>query len=488
MSSRPNILLIISDQQRADTLGFRGKTPCRTPHIDRLAERGVSFDHALTPCPLCGPARTSIFTGLYPHQARGVVEPGGQGPLDDALLDRSGTDMLLNDYSLREPPVLTDRLRAAGYHMAYAGKWHLGNDTIGRWFDDAWGYRNQQYVDWCAEHSLPDGWPLNDPRTRTRRVPHMSIPVTMVNPIDPAHTNDAWITDIAIRQIEGRPKDRPFFAVCGFNGPHPPFKIPEPYYSMYDAQALPEPPSFGPTDGEPHCNRSNFYRQLFLDHGNDWGLWRKSHAVYWGFCTLIDDQVGRLVACLEREGVLDSTLVVFCSDHGEMLGQHGLWHKMQSYEEALRVPLVFSAPWISGPRRNTAPGSLLDIPSTILSSAGLGAPPNQEGIDLSPAFRGQSLPDRVLFSEHRPLGAFHGGVDWRMVTDGRLKYTWNHGDLDELYDLSRDPHELCNLARAPVAADTLAGLRRRLRHWMELTRDPLIEGYEAEQRRPLIGT
>ena len=478
---RPNILLIISDQQRAETLGFTGRTPCRTPHLDRLATRGVSFDRAITPCPLCGPARASIFAGLYPHQALGSAGSDlADGPLKGLNKDRTATDMLLNDYSLQEPPRLTERLKGRGYHTAYAGKWHLGRDVIGRWFERFDGHDNQQYVQWCADRGLPDGWPLNDMATRTPRTPHMSIPRASVNEIDPADSNDAWIADIAIDLLETRPADRPFFVVCGFNGPHPPFKVPEPYFSMYDADAIGEPGGFGPQPGEPACNGRSFYRQLFLDHGADWEAWKKSYAVYWGFCTQIDDQVGRLVACLDRQGALDETLIVYCSDHGEMLGGHGLWHKMHAYEEALRVPLIFSAPWIDGLRRTDAPASLIDIPSTILSAAGIDPPSEYEGRDLTPAFSGRALPPRpYVFSEHKPLGEFHGAVDWRMVADNRYKYTWNHGDLDELYDLSVDECETDNLLGRPESAPVLARLRDALRAWMAETADPLLGDYEA---------
>ena len=473
-TDRPNVVLIISDQQRAETLGFTGRTPCRTPNLDRLVASGVSFDRAITPCPLCGPARAAMFTGLYPHQARGTAGADLEGgPLEGVEKECDAADMLLNDYSLAEPPLLTDRFRQAGYHTAYAGKWHLGSDVIKDWFDECWGYKVGQYVQWCADNGLPDGWPLHDMATRTERLPHMSIPRAAVQDTDPAHTNDAWIADLAIRYIENRPADKPFFVVCGFNGPHPPLVIPEPYFSMYDPADIPQPPNFGPTPGEPECNR-NFYRQLFRDHGGDWAAWRRSYAAYWGFCTLIDHQVGRLVECLDREGVRDNALIVYCSDHGEMLGAHGLWHKMQAYEEALRVPLVFSAPWIAGPHRSDAPASLIDIPSTILAAAGLDVPGEYEGADLTAAFTGRPLPPRpYLFSEHKPLGTFHGGVDWRMVTDGRYKYTWNRGACDELYDLHTDPHELTDLVDTPAAAETLATLRAVLHRWMHETADPL---------------
>ena len=350
-----------------------------------------------------------MFGGRYPHQLRGDIGEDLHGILGR---DHAG-DMMLNDYSLREPPLLTRILRDRGYHTFYAGKWHLGADIIHDWFDEAWGYVNRKYVEWCIENGLPDGWPLNDQSVRTGRTPHMSIPVTKVNPIDPAHSNDAWIADIALKQLAERPRDKPFFQVCSFNGPHPPFKIPEPYFSMYDASGIPEPPNFRPASGEPGCKVHSFYRQLWRDHGEIWEAWRKSFAVYWGFVTLIDDQVGRLLSVLEADGTLDETVVIFCSDHGEMLGQHGLWQKFQPYEESLRVPLVIRTPGGTDGVRSNAGVSLVDLPPTLLGLAGLEAPADWVGVDLTPVCRdGADGPaqDRLLFSEQKTARCF----PWRV--------------------------------------------------------------------------
>ena len=224
--TKPNILLIITDQQRSDTLGFTGQTPCRTPTIDRLAAEGVSFDRAITTCPLCAPARASIFTGQYAHQV----------------------DMLRNDTALHAPPHLTDRLRACGYHTAYAGKWHLDSQVppylrkgtpkgdhahlsgsvLPKWFDRHAAQSTQAYSEWCQRTGLPDGWAFNDPATRTKRTPAMSVPKTAILDVTPDQTADGWITDHAVRLFHERPRDKPFFLVCGYQGPHPPFKIPEP--------------------------------------------------------------------------------------------------------------------------------------------------------------------------------------------------------------------------------------------------------------------
>ncbi|NQT58094.1 MAG: sulfatase-like hydrolase/transferase [Bacteroidetes bacterium] len=470
-----NILLIIADQHRQDCLGFAGKAPVKTPNIDRLQKNGISFDNAITPCPLCGPARASLFTSLYSHQAKGILEEEALGARDymEAGIE---TDMMINTTSLREPPLLTNALKKGGYYTAYAGKWHLGNDIITDWFEDAHGFDNQDYVRWLTHNGLPEtGWPLKDPEVRSRRVPHMSIPKTKVNPVKPEKVNDSWITDIALGYLKERPADKPFFITCGFNGPHPPFMIPEPWYSMYSPDDIPEPPNFHPSDGEPESKKDSFYRQLWLDHGDNWEAWKKSVAVYYGFVSFIDHQVGRLLDELDSQGIFNNTMVIYTSDHGEMLGQHGLWHKMQAYEESLKVPLIISSPTIQGDKCSIEGASLLDIPPTILRAANLECPEVYEGIDLLGNHTEQkNTTTRDLFSEHKPLGPFHGEKEWRMVTDGRYKYIWNRDDRQELYDLKEDPYEMENLEDKQEYQIQAATLHEKLINWMDNTADPLI--------------
>ena len=311
----------------------------------------------------------------------------------------------------------------------------------------------------------------------------MSIPKPKLNPVDPEYSEDAYIANRAIRYIKERPADKPFFITCGFEGPHPPFKIPEPYFSMYDPQDFSEPPDFGSQDGEPASNRRNYYRKLFNDQGTDWADWRHAVAVYSGFVSLIDDQVGRLVRVLKDQGVYENTVIIYISDHGEMLGCHGLWHKMTGYEEALRVPFIVGGGAVKSRSKNLdAPVSLLDIAPTILGLAGLPVPAVYEGENLAPVIQGNKpAPERkYLFSEFQAFGEWHGAVDWRLVTDNRLKYIWNCGDTDELYDLRDDPHETVNRIDATEYAGAQQHFKNQLHQWMHKTRDPLEKQFKEE--------
>ena len=220
-------------------------------------------------------------------------------------------------------------------------------------------------------------------------------------------------------------------------------------------------------------------------------------AVYWGFVTLVDDQIGRLLREIEDEGVLDDTLVIFTSDHGEMLGQHGLWHKMVPYEEAIRVPLVMRYPRrISASLRSQVVAAVIDIAPTILSVVGEQIQGEMVGRNLSPAFKdgAEFQSDPFRFAEHKPLGEWHRTVEWRLVTNNHFKYVWNQRDLDELYDLSADPYERSNLIDDddPVMQPVVMEYRSLLHCWMRETSDPLLASFEtgigaASGRLPLSG-
>ncbi len=457
MPDRPNVLLVMSDQQRADTLGFRGQTPCRTPHMDRLAREGISFDRAMTPCPLCLPSRAALFTGLYPHE----------------------NDMLDNTTSALTECQLLDVFREGGYQVNYAGKWHLGRDNIGQFTDRDNGDSTAEYSAWCAENGLVDGWTFNDPRVRTHREPSMSTPVALPLDMPVETTNDAYIADFAIEHLRSRDRFRPFFQVCSFNGPHPPFMIPEPYFSMYDPGDVPEPPNFGPQAGEPEVNRTSYYRKLFLDHGAGFDAWRKSYAVYWGFTSLIDDQLGRILDELEAQNLMADTIVVYLSDHGENLGAHGLWHKMVAYEESIRVPLIFRLPGGRSARamRSDTPVSLVDVAPTLASLCGLPMRTEWRGVNLSPPYDAGSglFSDRPMFALHRPLGGWMRTQPWRMIEIDLMKYVWHVDDTVELFDLRADPFERRNLASESERCGELRALHAELVAIMRTIDDPLAD-------------
>jgi arylsulfatase A-like enzyme len=206
-------------------------------------------------------------------------------------------------------------------------------------------------------------------------------------------------------------------------------------------------------------------------------------AVYWGFVTLIDEQIGRLLGALAADGVLDETLIIVTSDHGEMLGQHGLWHKMVPYEEAIRVPFVMRYPsCLNAGVRSQLSASLVDIAPTILSLVGEQVPEEMPGEDLLAVLKkgAEFQSGAFRFAEHKPLGEWHRAVEWRLVTDNRQKYIWHWDDLDELYDLSIDPYERLNLIDDDSLDYLVMKYRSVLHRWMRETSDPLLTAFELE--------
>lgn len=438
----PNVLMILTDQQRPDTLGYQGETPCRTPNIDAIAARGVSYDEAITPCPLCLPARAALFTGLYPTQ----------------------NDMMSNGSGFLRSCGMLDAFRAAGYQINYAGKWHMGEGNIGDFTDRHGGDSTAEYSQWCLDQGLIDGWMFNDPATRTTRSPSMSTPKVHAQNLPVNKTNEAYITDLAREMIRTRAPDQPFFQVVSYNGPHPPFMIPEPYFSMYDPREVPRPANFGPQRDEHPAHGASYYRDLFNDHGADFDQWRASYAVYWGFVSMIDDFVGQVMACLDEEGLRDDTIIVFASDHGENLGAHGLWHKMVAFEESIRVPLIVSVPGAAA-LRSSARASLVDVAPTLAALCG-----------VSGAWMGQDLnaaEPHAQFAMHSPLGDWMKTTDWRMIRKDRWKYVWHNGMMDELFDRETDPGEVVNLAGRPEVAEEQAALRDELGAFLARSGDPL---------------
>jgi arylsulfatase A-like enzyme len=302
--------------------------------------------------------------------------------------------------------------------------------------------------------------------------------------------HDTWVVQRALEQLERRPPGQPFFHVCSLVGPHPIFVIPEPFYSLYDPAEAPEPPNFAdPMTDKPACQRQSIWHQVAVAHGTTWQAWRRSQTVYWGFVTLLDELLGRVLNRLDALGLTEHTIVVMLSDHGEMMGSHGLFQKSSMYEESLRVPFLIRAPGrIPAGRRLDAPLSLVDAAPTLLRLVDLWEEGNvllqPQGQDrtgwltgeepIPPAARG-ALDDPIagaVFSEYTPYPG-EGMTDIRCVIGPRFKYVWNRGDLEELYDTWADPYELHNLAREPAMHLILQTMRRRLMSWSRETKDPL---------------
>jgi len=475
MADEPrNIVLILSDEQHRTTVGCYGGSPVRTPHADRLAAEGMRFDQAFCCVSVCSPSRAAVFTGLWPH--------------------RFGT--IVNDLTIPAgTPNLAGLLRQQGYRLGYAGKWHVdrasvpsthgfdGNDHPGYGFP-TWMLREgvepvqmqrkrNPYYEYLVERGLPV------PRLEE---PHEApgfqgegiriIDARQTGPVEssiPYYVGDE-ATRITERLCRKRKNDgAPFFLWANFWGPHNPCYIPEPYYSMYDPRSIEEPPSARDMlEGKPSVQRTmaNYWGM----YGAPWEEWQQHIARYLGYCTLIDDQVGRVYQALAESGELERTLFVYSTDHGDMLGRHQLMDKGPCmYDDTYRIPLVVRGP---GVRQGTCDEFvyLHDLFATILETAGVETPPRSDSASLCPLFTGAGgwqARDAVFGEAEMQVVHF----PQRMVRTRTHKFIYNPAAECELYDLVKDPHEMHNAVNDPAYAGVKEELKARLAAHLEATND-----------------
>lgn len=470
----PNILLILTDEQHLQTLGCYGNDLIQTPNVDALAREGMRFDHAFCCASICSPSRAALFTGLLPHRF---------GHVANNLTIPAGT------------PNLASLLSRQGYRLGYSGKWHIdkltvptshhfeGKDFPGYGYPD-WMYRSeidpaamQRKKNYYYEYLMENGYEV--PKLeRAQRVfdPHRGI-VFHGCQTGPVESSSTWfVADEAVRHIRGMSARRerdglPWFTWVNFWGPHNPCYVPEPYFSMYDPGAIPQPPSFEETfAGKPTVQlRSCKYWGM---HGAPWSLWQEHLARYWGYCSFIDDQVGRMLSALEAAGQRENTIVMFGSDHGDMMGRHQLMDKgPYMYDDTYRVPLVVAGPGIQhGTCREFV--YLHDLFPTILEMGGSTDLPPHDAASLTPLLSGSDGWD----SRDEVFGEFDHQIymsPQRMVRTRTHKFVFNPADVCELYDLAIDPDEMHNRIDDPAYSSIKTDLKARLLAHLKSTRDPL---------------
>ncbi|HVX43707.1 MAG TPA: sulfatase-like hydrolase/transferase [Mycobacteriales bacterium] len=461
----PNILLICTDQQRYDVLGAFGNPYLSTPAIDGLAGEGVRFDRCYTPSPVCAPARASLLTGLLPHAhglwANGVALPGS-------------------------PPMLGRLLADAGYDCGLVGKLHLAacfggrdetrHDDGFRFFewahDPSHSSPNNRYHTWIQEN-FPELW------VEQQAADHGAEGTTYrVGDDVPTEAHYShWVAEQTIRYLQDeRDPDKPFFFVSNFYDPHHPFVAPEEYVERFRGK-VPEPigPAV-PTDDRPPIQRESSKASYagnapgFQDYTPE--QIQDIVANYYAMVALIDDEVGRILRTLQEQGLAGDTLVIFTSDHGEMLGDHAqLLKGPLFYEGAVRVPLVMR--WPGELPAGVVRDDLVqfhDLFATCLSAAEVAAPAYTHAMDLLPVARGAGPGRPYAITEYRNSGhPYEPPVHATMVRDERFKLVVHHGPpaseragAGELYDLHDDPQELRNLWADPLHAATRAELTEQL--------------------------
>ena len=477
MPKRPNLVLIMLDQLRADCLGTYGSAICRSPRLDAIASQGMRFDRAYTPSSICSPARASLFTGKYAHR-HGMLN-NIHGP------DAIATELRPGEITF---PAL---LRDAGYRTAYVGKWHVGlkNGPEAAGFTDVGAtdvHLEQDLAAYRRRHGLdPEGpvfsvdlstsYPPLSPRADRPYLPFFPVMGRERYPLD--GTPQGYFLASALTLLREIARDEhPFFCVLSFIGPHWPHILPEPYWSMYDPKAIPSWANFEEDFQDKPAGQPASLRHYGVD-GWTWQQWAPVVASYFGSVTMHDELVGRFVEALDELGHTEDTLLFITADHGDSTGSHRLFNKGPwMYEEVYRLPLLARWPGVvtAGSHRSEYVSSM-DLMATMLEAAGVAAPAGAgpDSASLVPLLRGEAAPQwRPAF-----VAEFHGDefglFSQRMLHADRYKFVFNPHSLDELYDLHADPHELVNLAADPTYAALKDDLESRLQVWMRGTQDPL---------------
>jgi arylsulfatase A-like enzyme len=455
-----NYLIIVTDQQRIDTLGAYGSRICQTPALDQLAASGIRFDNAYSICALCSPARASIYTGLFPHRHGLVVNE-----------DEFSDDVQLVSQGFGE----------ADYSCGFVGKWHCGQKNLPRDFCfegmNVPGYGNcaktAEYQRYLQQRDLQRGEivPLG-----TGWYNNILLNGILTGPEE--STVPYFLAEQTIEMLtQYAENDRPFLLFCNFWGPHAPYLPTEPYASLYDPTEIPPWGNFDDSlIGKPEAHRQ--YRDAFLGPGNalrSWDEWSTWVANYFGFVTMIDAQIGRILDALDQLGLADDTVVLFTTDHGDHTGAHGGIHDKSTmmYQETYHIPFILRIPGVEGAQTVNQPITNMDVTPTLYDLAGISPGCQLDGRSLVPLFS-ETAPDweqdvMCVFNGH------HFAYQSRMVTDGRYKYVFNAPEIDEFYDLEADPWELQNLITDGAYAEQISHMRSRLIHWVEKSGDPLTE-------------
>lgn len=457
-----NVLLVMSDQHRQHALGIDGDPIAKTPNLDAFARTAVRFDNAYCTQPLCAPSRASFNTGLYVHNQH-VYNNTTPWPF--------------------EHKTIADHLSAAGYMTALIGKMHFVdaqnhgfNYRLG--FNDWFQYlgpKTQRYAEELADPNNGDGLPQveslwdkeGNPWSGTfQRDDRLGLVSTgRVSSLEEKDHFESFVTRESIRFLRDYGTKRPFFLLASFLKPHDPFMPARRFGRMFLPQDMKLPPTWGKVDLStvPNQIRERIERYWLIPEVHNPEQARKYMAFYSACLAQMDDNVGKILRALKELNLDQDTIVVYTSDHGEMLGAHGLWQKECFYEPSVGVPLMFRVPGMTPANvRCKTPASLVQLLATLVDLCGLPVPTDQDGTSLVPNLRnpGQTM-DTTVFSENF-LNSPRAGY---MIRRGNYKYCYYVNDMPELYDLSSDPEEMKNLAILPKYKGKVEEMKAQLFAW-----------------------
>lgn len=408
MTEAKNILILMSDEHRRDAMGCMGHPIVKTPHLDALAERGAVFENAYTPSPMCVPTRAAVATGLPVHRT---------GYWDSAT-----------PYDGRMRSWM-HHLRDHGVETVSIGKLHFRSG------DDDNGFEREI----LPMHVMGGvGWAVGLLRKDPPAYDAAAELAADVGVGESTYTNyDLAIAEAAETWL-AQPKDRPWAAFVSFVSPHYPLTAPQAFYDLYDPDRMDDPIGIMPD----HAELARVAEFFDYSRHFDARKMREARAAYYGLTSFMDDCMGRVLAALQASGQAEETLVLYVSDHGEMLGDHGFWTKQVMYEASAGVPMILAGPGVGPGRRVRTAASLLDLAPTAAAVANLPPDPDWTGVSLVDIANAPDDPGRVAFSEYHDGGSTTGTF---MLRWKDWKYVHYAGEAPQLFNLSDDPHELQDL-------------------------------------------
>jgi arylsulfatase A-like enzyme len=445
-----NILLIMTDQQRFDTIEALGNPIIRTPALNDLVEKGISFTRAYSPCPVCVPARMSLLTGQLPHRT-GCVDntPSEYRESLMQILSRNGYQTMgagKMHFTMTEKSQLDD-------HKVDALLGKLNKLT------EMWGFEKRATSE-CDE--------MDDYKSFIRSTEYSHVPepsgersemyyIPQPSQLPAKYNETAWVTDRSIDYLKNRDSDRPFFLMTSFQAPHPPFVAPFPWNKIYRSADMPLPKM--PDDFDNLLTLWNRYqnRYKYMDQGVNKNLLRTLKAYYYAMITFIDYNLGRLFEYMASQNLMEDTLILFTSDHGEMLGDYNSFGKRCFLDSAARIPLLMRSPDGEKCLRNETPVSLVDILPTILEFAEIDSPDSYSGESLFDIVHGRRKRDAIYGQFQRE------GLASYMMLDDQYKYIYSAPDQREwLFHSRRDKDETRSIAENTLYLGKTEEMRNRM--------------------------
>lgn len=438
-----NIWLILTDQQRFDTIEALGNHDIKTPVLNQLVKKGISFTQAYSPCPVCVPARYSMHTGQLPHR----------------------TQCVMNEAMPEDRPSFMELLADQGYQTHGVGKMHFSfkNKPV----ETLWGFESRDVSeegggeDDYKRYLEANGFGhVHDPQGVRSEMYYIPQPSQV-----PAHLhNTTWVADRSIDFLQKRDRSRPFMLMTSFIKPHPPFENPTPWNKLYRGSEMPLPKR--PADSEHLLTFWNKFqnRYKYRDQGIDDHLLRTMRAAYYGTISFIDYNLGRILKYMEEGDLLEDTLIIFTSDHGELLGDYDSFGKRSFLDSAARIPLIMVHPDTPGNMRCQQPVSLVDIMPTLLQFAGIesGDCDHYSGRSLIAIAAGRVLRDQIYAQYHRDEYGVY------MAVNERFKYIYSAADDKEwLFHLEADPLETKSLANDPMYIQQKKIMKQEMIHFFQ---------------------